>query len=157
MVCIRGFRRLGEASVRLADYSSLIGPNDSGKSSFLHALHILFDKDRVPSETDICKVAAYAGETFVEATLARCVGHEDLAIDGSIRLRRIFRERGWNWEVMRQIPKHQSLKKMQDDTLTRTEWGSADNVPDPVKTATNEALNRLAPKGKVPSGSKVQG
>ena len=151
-VWIKGFRSLGEVSVNVADYSSLIGPNDSGKSSFLHALHILFDKDRVPNEADICKVAAYAGETFVEATLANCVGHEDLAIDGRIRLRRICRERGWNWEVMRQVPKHQILKKMQDDTLTRTEWGSVDSVPDPVKSVANDALNRLAPKGKVPSG-----
>ena len=150
-VRIKGFRSLGDIEVTLANYTSLIGQNDSGKSSFLHALHVLFDPDRAPCESDICKIEGDWGETFVQATLCDCIGHEDLAVDGQIQLRRICRNGKWNWEVMCHVARDATLKKIQAGTLTRGDWGGAAGLPDEVVATVNSKLSELVPSGRIPA------
>lgn len=147
---IKGFRSLGDIEITLQNYTSLIGQNDSGKSSFLHALHILFDVDRIPTESDICKIASYADESFIQATLCDFIGHKDLAIDGQIHLRRICRGGKWSWEVMSQVPKDETLKKIRAGTLNKGEWAVVSNLSSEVISVVNDKLSELTPSGKIP-------
>jgi putative ATP-dependent endonuclease of the OLD family len=40
---VKGFRSLQDVEATLSKYTTLIGKNDSGKSSFLKAIQLLFD------------------------------------------------------------------------------------------------------------------
>lgn len=42
-VHIKGFRNFDDVVVELGEKTLIFGPNDSGKTNFLHALRILFD------------------------------------------------------------------------------------------------------------------
>lgn len=154
-VHIKGFRSLGNVEVELAEYSSLIGRNDGGKSSFLHALHILFDPERVPIASDFCKIDNYSGEFSIQASLVECAGHEDLVTDGKIQVRCIFREDKWHWEVLGQVPRDETIKKIVAGSLLRGEWNSATHLSAAVKTVVNGALHELSPGGRI--SAKVWG
>lgn len=152
-VRVKGFRSLGDIEVSLENYASLIGQNDSGKSSFLHALHILFDTERTPCESDICKIEGYSGEIYIQATLSNCVGHEDLALGGEILVRRIYKDSKWSWEVMRQVPKDKTLKKIQAGTLSKTDWTSASGLTAEILSTVNSKVSELTPSGKIPAST----
>jgi len=47
-ISIKNFKCLRDVSVELAPFTVLIGPNDSGKSSFLDAIHFLGRTTREP-------------------------------------------------------------------------------------------------------------
>lgn len=148
-VSIKGFRSLGNVSVRISKYSSLIGKNDGGKSSFLHALDILFNPDRTPLASDICKIEGYTDDASIEAVLVECIGHEDLVIDGRIQVRRILRGEKWQWEVIGKTPQREILKKMAAGNLLRGDWNSAQGIPGEIRDITDIMLAELAPKGRV--------
>src|SRR4051812_30848514 len=93
---IERVRSLAGISAKIADYTTLIGRNDPGKSSFLRALELLFDASSTPTEDDRCRMAGGSGPCYVEATLAGCEDAEDLARDGEIRLRRQLGARPFN-------------------------------------------------------------
>ena len=149
-VHIKGFRSLGDVNVKLTNYSSLIGKNDGGKSSFLYALNFLFDPNTNPSETDICKIDGYFNEVFIQANLTECSGHEDLAVNGEIKVRRIFEDLKWRWEVFGLVPSNEIIKKILTGALNRTEWNAAADVSDAIKTLVNRILNEITPSGRIP-------
>ncbi len=43
---IKNFRGIGSASIDIEDFTTFIGPNNIGKSTILHALHLLLDNKR---------------------------------------------------------------------------------------------------------------
>jgi energy-coupling factor transporter ATP-binding protein EcfA2 len=150
-VHIKGFRSLGNVDVKLTNYSSLIGKNDGGKSSFLYALNFLFDPNTTPLESDICKIEGYSSEVFIQATLIECFGHQDLAVNGEIKIRRIFQDSKWHWEVFGRVPSNEIIKKILADTLNRTQWNAATEVSDAIKAVVNPILHELTPSGRIPS------
>src|SRR5688572_18098803 len=98
-VKIRGFRSLQSVDVDLTDYNTLIGKNDSGKSSFLLALQKLFDSQQPLGTEDVCLIAGHDGTCSIEATLEDC--DYELATGREFTVRRSLAA---GWEYKGQIP-----------------------------------------------------
>ena len=81
-VHIKGFRNFDDVVVELGEKTLIFGPNDSGKTNFLHALRILFDpslsaRDFELSSSDFnCRT----NPDRVEITATLCDVHEDCLI-----------------------------------------------------------------------------
>ena len=146
---IKGFRSLGDIEVNLEKYTSLIGKNDCGKSSFLHALNVLFDPDTVPSDDDICKIPGYQNGCFIEATLKDCYGHSELEMNGEIRLRRLIQGRASQWQFWGRTPVSETLQKMADGTLTRGDLNADSSLLKTAKDLIDSSLQELSPSGRV--------
>lgn len=143
-VHIRNYRSLKDVTVNLQDYTCLIGRNDSGKSSFLYALRLLFDPESQFEDNDLCKIEAVDGqECFIEATLEhKSPDSDDTKI---IRIRRLLSDR-YRWEILGRVPKHIAFKMMQAGTLTKDVYNSDSVINDAVKS-----IIGTLPPGKVKS------
>lgn len=143
-VRIHNYRSLKAVDVNLEDYTSLIGRNDSGKSSFLRALLLLFDPESECSDDDVCKIDPDTGaaDCYVEATL----DGPDLE-DGkpsSISIRRHLSEKA-RWEVLGNVPKLDVFRDMQAGTLTKGVYDKDDAITETIRSEVGEL-----PGGKVP-------
>src|SRR4051794_32677221 len=118
-VKIQNFRSLQDLDVDVhEDYTTLIGKNDCGKSSFLKALEYLFDPECRLSPSDVCGFRDEGAETYVEATISGC-WHSDS--QGEIlKVRRVYSERG-NDLLYREgpVPSLPLLKNMSQGVCTR--------------------------------------
>jgi putative ATP-dependent endonuclease of OLD family len=151
-VRMRGFRSLGKVDVVLSDYTSLIGKNDSGKSSFLRALQLLFDPEETPTDDDRCKIdnPAIEGPFYIEAVIEDCEQHE-LAYDGAIGIRRYVSEQGSAWYHRGKTPVSPTLEKMMQGSLTKQALNDDGELSDEILSIVTATLNDLAPSGKVPA------
>jgi len=149
-VRIKGFRSLGDVAANLADYTSLIGKNDSGKSSFLRALHLLFDPTETLTESDICNIPRDDEECYIQATLSGFDGFDDLVTNGQIRIQRLYGPAGTRWEYEGGVPQSHTLKKMLEGTLTKGDYQADSELPETVRQIVDETLEELCPKGRVP-------
>lgn len=110
-VQIRGFRSLANVDANLSDYSCLIGKNDSGKSSFLQALELLFNPDKTLNPNDRSTLDGI-NECSIEARLTGVVGVDHLTTTGVLRIRRVFGEKSELY-VWGRVPKSSSLQRLQ--------------------------------------------
>ncbi|MCX6361973.1 MAG: AAA family ATPase [Armatimonadetes bacterium] len=129
---VAGFRSLGSVTAKLEDYTTLLGRNDSGKSSFLRALQLLFDPAESPVDSDYCRVDNYDGDCYVGATLTGYPPDADLAPDGSVRIRRHLHPTS-RWEYWGRVPAHNTLKVMKAGTLLRMAYTNDHTLDKPVR------------------------
>ncbi|HEX7764281.1 MAG TPA: AAA family ATPase, partial [Cellvibrio sp.] len=43
---IKNFRGIGSAEIDMEDFTTLVGPNNIGKSTILHAIHLVLDNKK---------------------------------------------------------------------------------------------------------------
>ena len=123
-VHIKGFRSLEDVEVDVTDYTCLIGKNDCGKSSFLRALHILFDPQEKLSQDDLCKFRSNTSEPcFVEAVLENC--QHSMAVRGKLRIRRIMQLGSSQWQAQCNVPQSQLLRDMSEGDCTKSKINEA--------------------------------
>ena len=92
-VSIQNFRCIHERTVNLRDYTSLIGPNNAGKSSLLRAIQLLLDPEEKPEPEEWRK--GFEHEPIVlegcfeelQSWEKALPGLSSLICDGEIRLR----------------------------------------------------------------------
>ena len=137
----RGFRSLQNVGVNLVSYNTLIGKNDSGKSSFLHALQILFDPDTTPAPDDICAIEGHDGECMIEATIEDC-GHE-LAENGTLSIRKSINQ-GLQYKC--KVPTNDLVRQMFEGTYLR---GSLNQLPDNIKDFIREEVDNVSDGGRL--------
>lgn len=146
-VSYRGFRSLQNVDVNLAKYNTLIGKNDSGKSSFLLALEKLFDPQQTLADDDVCSFDQPEAECMVQATIEGC--NHALAHNGSLVIRR---SRNQGLEYKCQVPTDESVRLMFEGTFRRN---SVDAFPEPIRQFLPDALERVSEGGRVtPEQSK---
>lgn len=147
-VDIRCFRSLANVQAKMSDYSSLIGKNDSGKSSFLRALQMLFDPTIIPSDNDRCHIGGQGEEWYIEGTLSDCSPSNELAINGKIRIRRLLQNKGNTWQYMGQIPSSPALSAMRTGVYTKGAYQDC-QLPRRIREIVDSVLSQ-APSGRVP-------
>ena len=150
---VKGFRSLGSVCVEIQKYTCLLGKNDCGKSSFLRALHLLFDPSELPSEDDYCKIGDPLTDISVEATLLDCVEHSGLVTEGKIRLRRVICGRQSQWSYWGEVPKLQILRNMMAGTLNKGDYNGDRTVGAEIKAVVDQAIQELTPKGMIPAST----
>lgn len=143
-VKIRGFRSLQELDVNLTDYNTLIGKNDSGKSSFLLALQKLFDHEQMLSNEDVCLIAGHDGACSIEATLQDC--DHAFATGHALTIRRTLTGQ---WEYRGQIPDNDLLKKMSEGSTFRQNINGDTTLPQPARAFVQQVLVEECPQGHV--------
>lgn len=85
-VRVRNFRSIKELDLNLVEFNSLLGKNDTGKSSFLRALQLLFDASQAPQPADICSILPIE-EAFIEAVIDNVPAGAPYESDGSVSIR----------------------------------------------------------------------
>lgn len=149
-VYVKGFRSLEHVEVSLSNYTTLIGKNDSGKSSFLKALQLLFDSNLTFTKEDLCKFANQDGEFYVEAVIEECF-HESLNLKAEpLRIRRTFGNAQSQLLYLGKVPSLDILNKMSQGTLLRQELKEDISLDEAVKEFIDEKLKEFYPKNKVP-------
>ncbi len=120
-VYIKGFRSLQKIEANLTNYSTLIGKNDSGKSSFLRALQVLFDANTPFQDTDRCKFLFDDEECFIEATLKDCSIPLEEINSNEITIKRLKKGNQDKWLYKGITPKLDILKRMASGDCTATD------------------------------------
>lgn len=145
-VRIHNYRSLKDVEVDLQSYASLIGRNDSGKSSFLRALLLLFDPESECNEDDICRIDPNDDdrECYVGATVEVGQGPLD-ETPRTMSVRRNLSEKA-QWEVLGKVPKAEVFRQMQSGTLTKSVYEKDDLVSETIRSEVGEL-----PAGKVPA------
>lgn len=64
-ICLRNYRCVKEATLRCSDFTSMVGPNGVGKSTFLHALESFYESSPRITVDDF-----FGGDTSAELTIA---------------------------------------------------------------------------------------
>lgn len=136
-VRIRNFRSLMNVEVEVQDYTSLIGRNDSGKSSFLRALRLLFDPDCACDEGDKCAIPNEGDECFVEAVLEPTTACNDPGSDSTVRIRRLLDQKA-RWEKLDKVPKQDIFRQMLTGKLTKQAYASNPAATGEVKAAVGD-------------------
>ncbi len=144
-VHICGFRSLQNVEATLTNYSTLIGKNDSGKSSFLRSLQVLFDANTSFPETDRCKFLSELDECFIEATLKDCLIPLEEIISNEITIRRVLSGKQSQWLYKGKTPKLEILKRIAKGEITKAEITSDTTLPKDIK----EFITSNSPSGKV--------
>lgn len=144
-VLINGFRSLKNVEANITSYSTFIGKNDSGKSSFLKALQVLYDSSSSFLETDRCKFLDAEDSCFIEATLKDCSHSFEEIESGELTLRRTLDGRQNYWQYKGKTPKLEILKKIVKGESTKGEINSDDSLPQDVK----EFILSKLPSGRV--------
>jgi energy-coupling factor transporter ATP-binding protein EcfA2 len=149
-VSIQGFRSLKNVNLDVVeDYTTLIGKNDCGKSSFLRALEYLFDPEIRIGPTDVCGFREEGTDCFVEATLSDC--WYEAANDGQLKLRRTYGELGSDsFHFEGPVPRLQILKDMSQGVCTRTRLDADTTLSDATKDYAQKTIRELCPKDRVP-------
>jgi predicted ATP-dependent endonuclease of OLD family len=111
-ITLHGYRCWLNTTINMADYTSLIGRNDSGKSALLRALAFLFDPDRSWATNDLCKFEKDLDpkECYVEASFHDCHVDFPLAQGSTARIRRY---QDGHYEVDGQQPLNESVRNLQ--------------------------------------------
>lgn len=140
---VKGFRSLGDVTIQLTNYNSLIGQNDAGKSSFLRALQLLFDPSEIPSEQDRCTIPLGHGDYYIEGVLGDAGSHP-LASQGEIKIRRDLGSR--RFSIWGDTPESVTLSRVMIGSITKGEFEKAADVPTDVKEfIKGELPDRVAP------------
>lgn len=146
---IKGFRSLQDVEVNLSNYTTLIGKNDSGKSSFLKALQLLFDPNVNFSSEDVCKFPDHDGEYFVEATIENCSNRFLNLKNEQLKVRKTFGNKQ-SLSYLGKIPDLDILDRMSQGSLLKQELKDDSSLDDAVKEFILKSLEELCPKGRVP-------
>ena len=128
-VFVKGFRSLQNVEANLTNYSTLIGKNDSGKSSFLRALQVLFDANAPFQETDRCKFLSDGEECFIEATLKDCSIPLEEIISSEITIKRTHSGKQSQWLYKGKTPELDILKRMASGDCTATDIKNDATLP----------------------------
>mgnify|MGYP000971199235 CR=1 FL=1 len=137
-----GFRSLKDVNIELANYNTLIGKNDSGKSSLLLALNKLFDPELRLTSDDKCKLPFYDGDCFVEAEISGI--KSGLGSAGTLVVRKSL-DQGLQYKS--KVPANETIRKMMDGHLLK---GDISKLPEKIRAIVNKEVAAL-PKGKIPS------
>jgi|CXWL01.1.fsa_nt_gi CRISPR-associated exonuclease Cas4 len=140
-VKIRGFRSLQNVDVNLVSYNTLIGKNDSGKSSCLQALQTLFDPNTPLAASDVCSIEGHDGECMIEATIENC-GNE-LAENGKLSIRRSINQ-GFQYKC--KVPTNNLVRQMFEGTYMR---GSLNEFPDDIKDFIRGEIDNVSDGGRL--------
>jgi predicted ATP-dependent endonuclease of OLD family len=151
-VHISGFRSLKNVEATLTNYSTLIGKNDSGKSSFLRALQVLFDVNSSFQSTDRCKFLSEEEPCFIEATLKECTQKLEEIDSNEITLRRTLGGKSNDWQYKGKTPKLEILKKLAKGEITKTEINSDDSLSKELK---DFILDKL-PSGRISKETYIE-
>jgi putative ATP-dependent endonuclease of OLD family len=65
-VSLHNFRSITDGSLRLGQYSLMVGPNNSGKSNFIDALCCFYDEKKYDHARDFPKTGASDSESWIE-------------------------------------------------------------------------------------------
>lgn len=149
-IVIKGFRSLQDVESNLTKYSTLIGKNDSGKSSFLKAIQLLFDSNTNFKPDDPCRFPEQGDEYFIEGVIEDC-SNADLKFDGNqLRIRRTFANSQSQLNYWGRVPRLDTLKRMAEGTLTKGDFTQEQNFEEEVKEFAKNCLDELCPTGRVP-------
>jgi energy-coupling factor transporter ATP-binding protein EcfA2 len=153
-VYCKGFRSLQQVGFSLEKYTTLIGKNDSGKSSFLKALQYLFDPHISMSPDDPCCLEDHDGGCYVEAIIDEC--NHEFATNGSLRIRRTHQPGPDRYEYLGKAPALPTLKDMSAGVMTRGRLGSDESLEPTIKEFAIAKLGEIAPAGHVASEKWVE-
>ena len=154
-VKVQNFRSLQDIEVGISeDYSTLIGKNDCGKSSFLRALEYLFDPEVRIGSTDVCGFKDDGTDTFVEATLSDC-WHPD-SQNGVLKVKRVYGEFESD-RLYREgpVPRLKILRDMSQGVGTRQSLDEDESLEKVTKEYAQKTIRDICEKGHVPSGDWV--
>ncbi len=155
-VKIQNFRSLQNVDVAVSDdYTTLIGKNDCGKSSFLKALEYLFDPETRIGVTDVCGFMEEGEESFIQATISDC-WHPD-SKDGVLTVRRVFDAGGYD-RLQREgpVPRLQILKDMSQGVGTRKRLDEDQSMEAGTKEYAQMAIREICASGTVPAHDWVR-
>lgn len=143
-VRLRGFRSLQECDIELVNYNTLIGKNDSGKSSFIGAIQALLDPSFTLKPEDLCRIEGHGDECSVEAVLEDCA--HALAVDGKLTVRRTLGN-GLQYEGL--VPEHKILEQMSIGRAVKSEIRDDTTLSKVAKDFLTASLLEVSPAGAV--------
>ncbi|MGI8922763.1 MAG: ATP-dependent nuclease [Fimbriimonadales bacterium] len=123
-ISIRNFRSIRALDLALRDYSCFLGKNDTGKSSVLDALNLLFDPSMDCRQQDICGIeVAEEDEAYIEGKLEDVPETHPYSASGVARVRFDLRdERRYAWGV---TATNHDLKAMGTGIFTKGQYTKA--------------------------------
>lgn len=141
-VKVHGFRSLQEIELDTEKYTTVIGKNDCGKSSFLRAIAFLCDPTLGVQPDDICGWFPEAEKTLsVEAALSECV--HALATAGTLTIRRTYTAGHSRLEILGKVPANETLRKIASGELAKGEFTADNTLPNQVKNFISTKLDEL--------------
>lgn len=148
---IEYFRALQKASFSLCQFSVLLGENDVGKTSFLHALDLFFQDEKVESEDDFfkgdTKKNIVIALTFNDLPKSTTLGNAQRK-DGSVTIKKTF---AFKKDPSSKIVLESGKEIPLDDKISREFFSSQNFHLIPVRRdlAVQFSMNKTALLGKV--------
>ena len=145
-ICVRNLRCIDEAEFRVPDYTSLIGPNNSGKSALLRAVELLLSQ--LKPEPDEWRQGHESEPIVIEADFEeledwerRRPGVSALVHENAIKLRRTIVPSDEGEGRARPDTEYEAFKPEETITGWSDTWGDLNTEIKEIATARIDGLN----------------